>query len=104
MTKTAVINSKRLNLGQRIVRDLKMNKMLWMMAIPLLCIPHVYAQTLIWSSILVLIVWEYRFRRYPERFWFGSNRSLQCAYCTEQLCRYKVPRSPRFRQQKTTVD
>jgi len=35
MTKTAVINSKRLNLGQRIVRDLKMNKMLWMMAIPL---------------------------------------------------------------------
>jgi len=76
----------------------------WMMAIPLLCIPHVYAQSLIWSSILVLVVWEYRFRRYPERFWFGSNRSLQCAYCTEQLCRYKVPRSPRFRQKKTTVD
>ena len=43
------------------------------------------------------VVWEVRFRRYPERFWFGSNKLLQCAHCQEQLCRYKFPRSPRFR-------
>ena len=28
---------------------------------------------------------------------FGSNKLLQCAHCQEQLCRYKFPRSPRFR-------
>jgi len=69
----------------------------WMMAIPLIGIPHFYAQSLVIASLLVLVVWEYRYRKYPERFWFGSNRHLQCAHCTEQLCRYKVPRSPRFR-------
>ena len=75
----------------------------WMMAVPLLCVPHIYAQSLIWASVLVLIVWEYRFFLYPERFWFGSNRHLQCACCKEQLCRYKYPRSPRFQNKKTSV-
>ncbi len=65
----------------------------WMMAAPLLSIPHWYARILVGASLLVLLVWEVRFRRYPERFWFGSNRNLQCAHCTEQLCRYKRPRS-----------
>ena len=69
----------------------------WMMATPLIFIPHLYARSLVAAAVLVLVVWEYRFLRYPERFWFGSNRSLQCAHCKEQLCRYKYPRSPRFR-------
>ena len=69
----------------------------WMMAAPLMCVPHWYAQSLFWTGVLVLVVWEVRFRRYPERFWFGSNRRLQCGQCKEQLCRYKFPRSPRFR-------
>ena len=66
----------------------------WMMAAPLMWVPHLYAQSLFWTGMLVLIVWEIRFRRYPERFWFGSNRMLQCAHCQEQLCRY-MPRSLR---------
>ena len=70
----------------------------WMMAAPLMCVPHLYAQSLFWTGILVLVVWEIRYRRHPERFWFGSNRLLQCTNCQEQLCRYKVPRSPRFRR------
>ena len=69
----------------------------WMMAAPLMCVPHWYAQTLFWTGILVLVVWEARYRRYPERFWEGSNSSLNCASCPEHLCRYKFPRSPRFR-------
>lgn len=69
----------------------------WMMAAPLMWVPHLYAQSLFWTGVLVLVVWEVRFRRYPERFWFGSNRRLQCAHCQEQLCQYKFPRSPRFR-------
>lgn len=69
----------------------------WMMAAPLMWVPHLYAQSLFWTGVLVLLVWEHQYRRHPERFWFGSNRHLQCAHCTEQLCRYKVPKSPRFR-------
>ncbi|NBI11456.1 hypothetical protein D1641_15800 [Colidextribacter sp. OB.20] len=64
----------------------------WMMAAPLMCVPHWYSWTLFGTGLLVLCVWEVRFRRYPERFWFGSNRNLQCASCKEQLCRYKWPR------------
>lgn len=63
----------------------------WMMAAPLMLVPHWYSQSMFWTGILVLVVWETRFRRYPERFWFGSNRHLQCAHCREQLCRYKYP-------------
>lgn len=69
----------------------------WMMAAPLMCVFHWYAQSLFWTGVLVLVFWEVRFRRHPERFWSGSNRSLQCGSCKEQLCRYKIPRSPRFR-------
>ena len=69
----------------------------WMMAAPLMLVRHWYAQTLFGASLLVFAVWEVRFRRYPQRFWFGSNRRLQCAHCQEQLCRYKYPRSPMFK-------
>ena len=61
----------------------------WMMAAPLMLVPHLYAQSLFWTGVLVLAVWEVRYRRHPERFWSGSNRTLQCAQCREQLCRYK---------------
>lgn len=64
----------------------------WMMAAPLMCVPHWYSWSLFGAGLLVLFVWEVRFRRYPERFWYGSNRNLQCASCKEQLCRYKLPR------------
>ena len=69
----------------------------WMMAAPLMCVPHWYAQSLFWMGVVVLLFWEVRYRRHPERFWSGSNKLLQCAHCKEQLCRYKRPRSPRFR-------
>lgn len=68
----------------------------WMMATPLAFIPHWYSWSLCAFAILVLVVWEYRYHRYPERFWFGSNRNLQCANCKEQLCRYKHPRPNTF--------
>lgn len=69
----------------------------WMMAAPLIFVVHWFSWSLVGMGLLVLVVWEVRFRRYPERFWFGSNKLLQCAHCQEQLCRYKFPRSPRFR-------
>ena len=63
----------------------------WMMAAPLMGVPHLYSWSLAGAGIVVLAVWEWRYRRHPERFWFGSNRNLQCAHCAEKLCRYKVP-------------
>ena len=69
----------------------------WMRATPMAFSPHWFSWSLVGLGLVVLVVWEVRFRRYPERFWFGSNKLLQCAHCQEQLCRYKFPRSPRFR-------
>ena len=69
----------------------------WMMAAPLMCVPHWYSWSLFGTGLAVLAVWERRYARHPERFWEGSNRLLQCARCQEQLCRYKFPRSPKFR-------
>lgn len=69
----------------------------WMMATPMAFVPHWFSWSLAGMGLVVLAVWEVRFRRYPERFWFGSNKLLQCGHCEEQLCRYKLPRSPRFR-------
>lgn len=69
----------------------------WMMATPMAFVPHWFSWSLVGMGLVVLVVWEVRFRRYPERFWFGSNKLLQCAHCQEQLCRFKLPRSPRFR-------
>lgn len=69
----------------------------WMMATPMAFIPHWFSWSLVGMGLVVLVVWEVRYRRYPERFWFGSNKLLQCAHCEEQLCRFKLPRSPRFR-------
>ena len=69
----------------------------WMMAAPLVFIVHWFSWSLVGMGIVVLVVWEVRFHRYPERFWSGSNQLLQCSHCQEQLCRYKYPRSPRFR-------
>lgn len=69
----------------------------WMMAAPLVFIVHWFSWSLVGMGIVVLVVWEVRFHRYPERFWSGSNQLLQCSHCQEQLCRYKYPPSPRFR-------
>ena len=74
-----------------------------MMATPLIFVPHIYARSLVAASVLVLIVWEYRFFKFPERFWFGSNCLLQCTHCKEQLCRYKVPTSPKFAALKRAI-
>lgn len=64
---------------------------------PLAFAVHWFSWSLLGMGLVVLLVWEVRYRRHPERFWAGSNKLLQCAHCREQLCRYKYPRSPRFR-------
>ena len=67
-----------------------------MMATPMAFVPHWFSWSLVGLGLVVLVVWEVRFRRYPERFWFGSNKLLQCAHCQEQLCRNKVEQPTLF--------
>ncbi len=52
-------------------------------------IPNFFTLTLFALSLVELICWEWTLRRYPERFWEGSNANLQCRNCTDRLCEYK---------------
>ena len=40
-------------------------------------------------SLIVLIHWELMYAKHPERFWSGSNRTLQCSTCKERTCQIK---------------
>ena len=57
-----------------------------MMFSPLIFVDGFYAKSLLWMSIGVFLLWEYRIMSYPERFWEGSNEALKCASCTDKLC------------------
>ena len=57
-----------------------------MMFSPLVFVDGFYAKSLLWMSIGVFLLWEYRIMAYPERFWEGSNEALQCSACTDKLC------------------
>ncbi len=52
-------------------------------------IPSFFTISLFAVSLVELVCWEWTRRRYPERFWEGSNENLQCKNCTDRLCEYK---------------
>ena len=60
-----------------------------MMFTPLIFIPNIYTWSLLGLALGLLFQWEFKRRRYPERFSPCSNESLSCANCTEKLCRHK---------------
>lgn len=61
----------------------------FMMFTPLLFIKNFYSWSLFFTSIVVIIHWEIGFAKHPERFWEGSNQSLQCKNCKEKTCQIK---------------
>ncbi len=61
----------------------------FMMFTPMLFIKNFYSWSLFFTSLVVLIHWEVQYAKHPERFWEGSNASLQCENCTEKLCQIK---------------
>lgn len=61
----------------------------FMMFTPMLFIQDFFSWSLFFTSCVVLIHWEIQYSRHPERFWEGSNRTLQCAHCKEQTCQIK---------------
>lgn len=60
-----------------------------MMCTPLVFIARPFSWTLVGLSLLLLIYWEITLRIHPERFSESTNAKLNCANCTEKLCRHK---------------
>ena len=61
----------------------------FMMFTPMLFIPNFYSWSLFFTSCVVLIHWEIVYAKYPERFYSGSNQTLQCAHCKDKTCQMK---------------
>lgn len=61
----------------------------FMMFTPMLFIQNFYSWSLFFTSCIVLIKWELTYAKYPERFWYGANDSLQCANCKDKICQVK---------------
>ena len=61
----------------------------FMMFTPMLFICNFFSWSLFFTSVVVLIRWEIVYARHPERFWYGSNRTLQCGNCNDKTCQIK---------------
>lgn len=61
----------------------------FMMFTPMLFIKNFYSWSLFFTSLVVLIHWEITYAKHPERFWEGSNQTLQCRNCKERTCQIK---------------
>ena len=61
----------------------------FMMFTPMLFIRNFYSWSLFFTACIVLIKWEVIYARHPERFFYGSNRNLQCANCRDKICQLK---------------
>lgn len=72
----------------------------FMMFTPMLFIKDFFSWSLFFTSIVVLIHWEIIYTRHPERFWYGSNKTLQCASCKDKTCQIKKRVSGEVREGK----
>lgn len=61
----------------------------FMMFTPMVFIRNFYTWSLFFMSCIVLIRWELIYAKFPERFWSGSNKNLQCAHCKDKTCQIK---------------
>ncbi len=61
----------------------------FMMFTPMLFVQNFFSWSLFFTSCVVLIRWEVIYARHPERFWSGSNQTLQCANCEDKTCQLK---------------
>lgn len=61
----------------------------FMMFTPMLFIRNFFSWSLFFTSLVVLIRWEQVYAKHPERFWSGSNQTLQCQNCQDKTCQIK---------------
>ena len=57
-----------------------------MMFSPLIVIPSAWTYSLVLTSFVILIVWEYTCIMHPERFLEKTNCALRCHNCKDKLC------------------
>ena len=50
---------------------------------------HWFTATLLALSLVILLRWEITLKLHPERFSTNTNKCLDCAHCTEKLCKHK---------------
>lgn len=56
---------------------------------PLFFIDSRFGSSLILVSAALGFLWEYRYYKYPERFFEQTNKTLRCSQCTTYMCRTK---------------
>ena len=61
----------------------------FMIFTPMLFIRNFFSWSLFFTSCVVLIRWELYYAKHPERFWYGSNKNLNCVNCRDRICKYK---------------
>ena len=61
----------------------------FMMFTPMIMIKSFFTWSLFFMAALVLIRWEFVYAKYPERFYSGSNKRLQCVNCKDKTCQIK---------------
>lgn len=61
----------------------------FMMFTPMLWFGDFYGISLFVMACIVLLRWEIVYAGYPERFWEGSNKKLQCENCKDKTCQLK---------------
>lgn len=61
----------------------------FMMFTPMLFIRNFFSWSLFFTSVVVLIRWEIIYAKHPERFWSGSNKTIQCRNCKDKTCQMK---------------
>ena len=52
-------------------------------------VPEELSVIVLRAALTLLIHWEIGYAKHPERFWYGSNKTLQCANCKDKTCQIK---------------
>lgn len=72
-----------------------------MMFTPLIFVKTLFAQSLVFLSLVLLIRWEYVLHRHPEYFSEKTNASLSCVNCQEKLCHHKSQLKSFWKREKS---
>ena len=67
----------------------------FMMFSPTIFMKGFFSWSLFFTACAVLIKWEFTYSSHPERFWSGSNATLDCSKCKDKLCKIKKAYIPK---------
>ena len=74
----------------------------FMMFTPMVFVKNFFCWSLFFTSLIVLLSWEIKYAKHPERFWEGSNKTLRCINCKERTCQIKRSLKSNFSNKKIT--